>query len=157
MISAGSDEPVAILIPGTVHHCGLVRMDCCENLGETGCHRCIYYCQVTSQTCPDFGSQSLMGCWLSLLPDTTMPLCGCQSTHLEQRINKTVHLSTLADKTGRRYYVVLTWRLLHALAIPSPRNTVGSPKFAPAYYVKRNQMPDKSKSSHSLKRNQTPD
>ena len=31
---------------------------------------------------PDLGSHNLTGCWLSLLPDTTRPLCGCQSTHL---------------------------------------------------------------------------
>lgn len=30
---------------------------------------------------PVFGSQNLMGCWLSLLPDTTNPFVGCQSTH----------------------------------------------------------------------------
>lgn len=30
---------------------------------------------------PVFGSQNLMGCWLSLLPETTNPFVGCQSTH----------------------------------------------------------------------------
>ncbi len=31
---------------------------------------------------PAFGSHSLMGCWLSLLPDATNDFWGCQSTHL---------------------------------------------------------------------------
>lgn len=31
---------------------------------------------------PVFGSQNLIGCWLSLLPETTNPFVGCQSTHL---------------------------------------------------------------------------
>lgn len=35
-----------------------------------------------ARLCPVFGSQNLMGCWLSLLPETTRPLVGCQSTHL---------------------------------------------------------------------------
>ena len=35
MISAGSDEPVAVLIPSAVHDCRFVRMDCRENLGNT--------------------------------------------------------------------------------------------------------------------------
>ena len=35
MISAGSDEPVAVLIPGAVHDCRFVRMDRRENLGNT--------------------------------------------------------------------------------------------------------------------------
>lgn len=30
---------------------------------------------------PERGSQSLMGCWLSLLPDASRLLDGCQSTH----------------------------------------------------------------------------
>ena len=35
MISAGSNEPVAVLIPGAVHDCRFVRMDCREDLGKT--------------------------------------------------------------------------------------------------------------------------
>lgn len=31
---------------------------------------------------PLLGSQILMGCWLSLLPLTIIPFCGCQCTHL---------------------------------------------------------------------------
>ena len=31
---------------------------------------------------PVLGHQSLSGCWLSLLPETTRLLVGCQSTHL---------------------------------------------------------------------------
>lgn len=34
-----------------------------------------------AKLCPVFGSQNLIGCWLSLLPDTTKPFVGCQSTH----------------------------------------------------------------------------
>ena len=34
MISAGSDEPVAVLIPSAVHDCRFVRMDRRENLGN---------------------------------------------------------------------------------------------------------------------------
>jgi len=30
---------------------------------------------------PLLGSQILMGCWLSLLPLTIIPLWGCQCTH----------------------------------------------------------------------------
>ena len=31
---------------------------------------------------PLFGSHNFIGCWLSLLPDTIRPFCGCQCTHL---------------------------------------------------------------------------
>lgn len=31
---------------------------------------------------PLFGSQRIIGCWESLLPETRIPLWGCQSTHL---------------------------------------------------------------------------
>ena len=95
MISAGSDEPVAILIPSTVHDCRFVRMDCRENLDKTWVMGWCHKCHMQTQTCPDFGSQSLMGCWLSLLPDTTMPLCGCQSTHLKLKI---IRMSTWGEK-----------------------------------------------------------
>ena len=90
MISTGSDEPVAVLIPSAVHDCRFVRMDRRENLGNKRVDMAsILVPHMASimepqcQTWPDFGSQSLIGCWLSLLPDTTMPLCGCQSTHLK--------------------------------------------------------------------------
>lgn len=35
-----------------------------------------------AKDCPLFGSQSLIGCWLSLLPETISDFCGCQWTHL---------------------------------------------------------------------------
>lgn len=34
-----------------------------------------------ASACPLFGSHNLMGCWLSLLPDTISAFCGCQCTH----------------------------------------------------------------------------
>lgn len=58
-------------------------------LSNAGCHWSLFFkgqgrvpiTYSVARLCPVLGSQNLIGCWLSLLPETTNPLVGCQSTH----------------------------------------------------------------------------
>ena len=58
------------------------------------CNFISHFFSLPPSTWPDLGSHSLIGCWLSLLPETTMPLCGCQSTHLKRRTVRNDHKGT---------------------------------------------------------------
>lgn len=82
VISAGSHQPVTVFVPLQVHNGGLVGVPVKEGIDNTGHNKPIGVTYNVASACPLLGSQSLIGCWLSLLPDTMRPFCGCQWTHL---------------------------------------------------------------------------
>lgn len=82
MISRSSDEPVSVVVPLKVHYRRFVSTERFR-LNKTSTNKLFSktYWRVANAW-PHFGSHSLIGCWLSLLPDTMRDFCGCQWTHL---------------------------------------------------------------------------
>ena len=116
MISAGSDEPVAILIPSTVHDCWLVRMDCRENLGKIvrcSCLWCQYWCHNVRCLLRPVLTLDPRVWWVAGYLCSQTPRCPCAGANQH----------TLSRKLS---VCQLDQSISHLTSAPCPRNTFSS-------------------------------